>query len=108
VALPTNPLKGIGAVWDLARKVHNLLDAQDKASKAIAALDDEVQALKVEIERLKVREEVVIARAQAAASVAASGAAMQSMVDTARRIGSLEAQLSMGRSLPPPEPQDRG
>jgi phage shock protein A len=106
-ALPKAPLKWIGTVWDLARKVHNLLEAQEKASTAIAALDDEVQALKVEIARLKAREEVLIARAEAASAVAASGVAVQSMADLARRIGTLEARQTPGQSLPPPNSQDR-
>ena len=100
-------LKWLGTLWDLARKVHGLLEAQEKASKAIAGLHDDIQALKVEIERLKAREEVLIARAEAAASVAASGVAMQSMAEVARRVGGLEARQSPpGQVLPPPNSQD--
>lgn len=105
MALPAIPvaagLRWLGTLWDLARKVHGLLEAQEKSSKAIAALHEDVQALKLEIERLKVREEVVIARAEAAASAAAGSVAMHSTADLARRIGHLEARTSPGRKLPP-------
>ena len=96
-------LKWLGTLWDLARKVHGLLEAQEKASKATAAIDEEIQALRLEIERLKVREEVLIARAEAAASVAASGVAVQSMADLARRVGGLETRVMPGRRLSPPD-----
>lgn len=109
MALPAIPLKWIGTVWDLARKVQDLLEAQDKASKAIAEVDDDVQrvkaslreevhALKLEIERLKVREEVLIAEAKAAAAVAAGAVAAQSTADTMRRIGVLEGRLLSSRT----------
>ncbi len=105
-ALSGVPLKWLGTLWDLARKVHGLLEAQEKASKAIAALDDDVQSLKLEVERLKVREEVLIARAEAAAAVAAGTAAVQPVADLARRIGALEVRLPAGCGLPPPDQQD--
>ena len=77
MALPdiSVPLKWLGTLRDFARKVHALLEAQEKASRTIAALDDDVRALRLEVERLKVREEVLIARAEAAVSVAAAAAA---------------------------------
>ena len=98
--------KWLGTLWDLAHKVHGLLESQEKASKAIAALNDDIQALKLEIERLKAREELLIARAEAAAAVAASTVAGQSMADLARRIGGLEERASTRRRLPSPLAQD--
>lgn len=56
----------------------------------------------MELERLKAREEVLIARAGAAASVAAGTVAAHSVADTARRIGSIEAQIADTRRLLPP------
>lgn len=88
-----------GTLWDLARKVHGLLEAQEKAAKAIAALDEDNQALKLELERLKGREELLIARAEAAASGAATVVVSNTVADAARRIGALEERAS--RLLPP-------
>lgn len=114
MALPTIPFRWVGTVWDLAHKVHGLLEAQNKASKAIEAVDNdvqrieaslraEIQRLELEIERLKAREEVLIARAEAAAAVAAGAVAARSVADTARRIGSLEERVPPSRNLPSPE-----
>ena len=109
MALPTIRLKWMGTVWSLACKVHEPLEAQDKASKAIAQVDDDVQQvkaslreevhrLKPKIERLKAREEVPIAEAKAAAAVAAGAVAAQSVADTTRRIGVLEGRLLSSRT----------
>ena len=96
-------LKWLSTLWDLARKVHGLLEAQEKSSKAIAALHDDIQALKLEIERLKVREEIVFVRAEAAASTAATSVVLHSMADLARRIGHLEVQMLSKQTLPRPD-----
>lgn len=93
-------LSWAGALWDLARKVHGLLEAQEKTARATAALDEDIQALKIGVERLKGREEVLIARAEAAASGAATVVASNTAADTARRIGALEERA---RRLLPPE-----
>lgn len=82
--------------------MHGLLEAQEKATKAISDLKGDMLQLKVEIERLKAREEVLIARAEAAAATAAGAVAVRAMADTYLRLGTLEAQLSNGRRLPPP------
>lgn len=88
-------LGGLG----LVARVQALLDSHEKMSRAVAALQDQVQAQRLEIERLKAREEVLIARAEAAAAVAAGTVAMQATSDIARRLGGVETQL---RALPPP------
>lgn len=93
-------LSWAGTLWDLARKVHGLLEAQEKAAKTLAAMDDDIQAMKLEIARLQAREEVLIARAEAAASGAATVMVANVMTDTARRVGALEER---SRRLPPPE-----
>jgi regulator of replication initiation timing len=89
-----------GTLWNLARKVQGLLEAQEKAAKAIAALDEDNQALRLELERLKGREELLIARAEAAASGAATIVVSNTVADAARRIGALEERA---RRLLPPE-----
>lgn len=89
-----------GSLWDLARKVHGLLEAQEKAATVIAAMDDDIQALKREVARLRAREEMLIARAEAAASGAATVVVANSIAETARRVGALEER---SRRLPSPE-----
>ena len=89
----------LGRLWDLARQVHGLVEAQEKTSSAIAALDKDIQHMKLEIERLKVREEVSVARAEAAASGAATVVVSTTVAEAARRIGALEERV---RALPPP------
>jgi hypothetical protein len=100
------PLEWVRKLLGLARQVDGVLQAQDKASRAIARLQDEIQALKLEVERLKAREELLIEQARSAAATAAANVAMQSIADLARRIGSLEARQPVHRPLPPPsEPE---
>lgn len=91
----------VGKLWDLARKVQSLLEAQEKTSNAIAALDRDIQRLKLEVERLKAREDVLIARAGAAASGAATVVVSGTIADATRRIGALEERA---RGLLPPGP----
>jgi hypothetical protein len=77
-------LRWVGRFWKLAQKVQSLLESQEKTAKAIAALDEDLRSLKLEVERLKAREEVVVARAEAAASGAAMVVVSNTVADTAR------------------------
>jgi uncharacterized small protein (DUF1192 family) len=70
------PLRWVGTILTLAHKVQALLESHEKTTITISRLNDEIRMLKVEIERLKAREEVVVARAEAAASTAAGSVAM--------------------------------
>jgi len=95
------PVRWVENLLSLTRKVHALLESHERTTRAIEKLHDEIGAVKVEMERLKVREEVVIARAEAAAQTAASAVAIHNTADLARRLGGIEAQVNR---LPPPHP----
>ena len=92
-------LRWVGRFWRLAQKVQSLLESQEKTAKAIAALDEDLRSLKLEVERLKAREEVVAARAEAAASGTAMVVVSNTVANTARRLGALEERA---RTLLPP------
>ncbi|WP_158745514.1 hypothetical protein [Acidisphaera sp. L21] len=80
-------------LWRLARKVEGLFDNQAKQGEALAALQRETSALSDRLTRLEAREEIVVTKAEAAASTAAMGATNVVMSDLARRIGGLEAHV---------------
>ena len=92
-------MRWVATILGLADKVRALLESQEKAAKAISKLHDDIQALRLEVERLKAREEILIARAEAAAQTAASAVAVHNTADLARRLGGLEMQVNR---LPPP------
>jgi hypothetical protein len=81
--------------FETAETVRELLQLQAKTNAALAKQDVEIAALRIEIERLKAREEVIIAKAEAAAM--AGG--MIGSNDLARRVGHLEARLESERRL---------
>ncbi|NGM24062.1 hypothetical protein G3576_28915 [Roseomonas stagni] len=93
-----NPVSWINA----SAKFKELLDLTEKTTKALTRLHEEVQALRLDVERLKAREELVITKAEAAASAASTRIASE----LARELGRMEAQLhALGAhrpSLPPP------
>jgi hypothetical protein len=86
----------IGDLWSLVKKVDRLLDLEEKQSKAIAGLQDQVNDLNARVTRLETREEIVVVEAKGAAGVAAMGA----MSDISRRVGALEerARIAPSRS----------
>jgi hypothetical protein len=90
----------ISTLITLTDKVRGLLDSQQKTSAAITRMSEDIASLRLEVERLKAREEVLIARAEAAAQSAASAVAVHNTAELARRIGGLEA-----RALSPPGDQ---
>jgi hypothetical protein len=81
--------------FETAETVKTLLQLQATTNAALAKQDEEISALRLEIERLKAREEVIIARAEAAAM--AGG--MTGSNDLARRVGHLEARLDSKRRV---------
>jgi hypothetical protein len=82
-------------LWRIARRVESLFDTQAKQSEALADLQTQMIGLADRVTRLEAREEIVIAEAKGAASVAAMGAATAAMADLARRIGGLEERGRM-------------
>ena len=121
------PVRWIGSLLDLAVKVRGLMETQDRHGKAIikfsedlqalradadaraeqarvlARLTEEVQAIRLDLERLRVREEVLIARAEQAASAAAGAAMTLAVSDLSRRLGVIEGRLPRltGPDTPP-------
>ena len=87
-------MTSIGDAWAIIKKVDRLLDLEEKQSKAIAGLQDQLDALTDRVTRLEAREDIVVAEAKGAAGVAAAGA----MAELARRIGVLEGSRA---SRPP-------
>lgn len=81
----------------LVRNVDRLLNAEAKHGKAIEKLEGEVSALKERVTRLEAREDVIMAKAGAAASTAATQVAIASVSDISRRIGVLEARRGQRR-----------
>jgi hypothetical protein len=77
-------------LWRLARKVESLFETQAAQSRIFAAQEKQIADLADRLTRLEAREEIVVAEAKAAASVAAIGAATSAMADIARRVGGLE------------------
>ena len=76
--------------WAVAKKLDRLLELEERQGKAIASLQDQIDTLAQRMIRIESREEIVVAKAEAAAGMAAMGAATLSMADLARRIGGLE------------------
>jgi hypothetical protein len=93
------PLRWAATLMNVAHKVQALLEAQEKTARAIAKLNEELQAVRLDIERLKTREDVLIAQAEKAAAGAASTVMTHAVSDLSRRLGVIEGQLPR---LPPP------
>ncbi len=72
------------------RAVDQLLALDEKYRKAFEKITADIDGLKDRVMRLETREEVVIEKARAAASTAATQVAIASVADIARRIGRLE------------------
>ncbi|TCZ56314.1 hypothetical protein [Roseicella aquatilis] len=89
----------------ILRKIDSLGQLEEKHGEAIRRLSAELEGLKDRVARLELRDEVLIARAEGAASTATVMAASSSLSDLARRIGTLE-ERSRTRALPPPDKQD--
>jgi len=92
---------GVGQLLTALRSLDRLLTLETKHGAAIERLAGEIDKLKDRVTRLETREEVVITEAKAAAGVAASGVAMHSVADLARRIGTLEERSAQQRLGPP-------
>jgi hypothetical protein len=76
-------------LWNLEKSLRAIIEAQAK----------EIEALKDRVTKLEAREEILIARTQAASAAAATA----STNDLARRIGALEERTRSQGRLPPPE-----
>lgn len=100
--------KWVKTIYDLAKKVNDLLEAHQKSTAAIKKLSDDLQEVRIDIERLKAREEIIGAKAGEAAARAATAGTN----DLSRRLGQIEGLLggirpqevvwSPPKALPPP------
>ena len=84
-------------IWPLARRIENIFQDVAKLVHGLAALRDELQQLERRVTALEGREELLIERTRSAATVAASSAVTQHLVDMSRRIGALEAGQGGGQ-----------
>ncbi len=75
-------------------RVLGILDKLETHAKLIKAQAAQIEALRDAVHALQSREEVLLAKAEAAATLAASTA----VADLARRIGHLEAELERRRT----------
>lgn len=87
-------MPSVSDLWALLKKVDRLLELEEKQAKAIAGLQDQINDLTTRVTKLETRDEVLIARAEAAAGMAAMGAATASMSDISRRVGALEERTA--------------
>ena len=87
----------LGGIWQLARRIENIFQDVAKLVHGLAALRDELQQLERRVTALEGREELLIERTRSAATVAASSAVTQHLVDMSRRIGALEAGQGGGQ-----------
>ena len=81
---------------DLAKPIRNvdrLLTAEAKHGQAIEKLAAETSTLKERVTRLGAREDIIMAEARSAASVAATQVAIASISDISRRMGRLEVSV---------------
>ncbi len=79
-------MPSLGDLWGLIKKVDRLLELEEKQGKASVAMQEQLDALVERVNRVEAREEIVVAKAQAAAGMAA----MASLSDLSRRLGGLE------------------
>jgi transcription elongation GreA/GreB family factor len=86
------------------RKIDSLVQLDEKHGEAIRRLTEEIALLKDRVTSLETRDEVLIARAEGAASTAAALAASTAISDLARRIGAMEERDRNRTLLPPPTP----
>lgn len=87
----------LGGIWQLARRIENIFQDVAKLVHGLAALRDELQQLERRVTALEGREELLIERTRSAATVAASSAVTQHLMDMSRRIGALEAGQGGGQ-----------
>jgi hypothetical protein len=83
----------------LARRAEDLFTDVAEIVQGLAAVRDELCHLERRVSSLEGREELLVEKAKGAASGAASAVVMQSVADTARRIGALEAGKATPRRL---------
>jgi phage shock protein A len=81
----------LGSIWQVARRVEEIFQDVAKLVQGLAVVRDELRDLERRIAALENREELLIEKTKTAASVAASSAVTQHLVDMSRRIGALEA-----------------
>ena len=90
-------LRDIGLLWQLARRIENVFDGVQNATRGLEKLRDDLRELEKRVAKLEGGEELLIERARSSAAIAASGAVIQHLVEMSRRIGALE-ERSSGRN----------
>jgi hypothetical protein len=89
-------LRDIGLLWQLARRIENVLDGVQNATRGLEKRRDDLRDLEKRVAKLEGREELLIEKACSASAVAASGVVTQHLVEMSRRIVALE-ERSGGR-----------
>ncbi len=92
-------LRDLGIVWRLARRIEDLFERVDNATRSIQALRESFGEIEKRVAALEAREDLVIEKTKAAAAVAASNAVTHHLIDMSRRIGALEAGQGAQRRL---------
>lgn len=85
---------GSKGLFQLFLRIAGILDKLEGQGKLIKAQAEQIQALRDAVHTAQSREDVLLAKAEAAATVAAASA----VTDLARRIGHLEAEITRLRS----------
>ena len=84
-------LSVLTGIWQLTRRIDSIFQDVAQLVQGLSAVRDELKQLERRVAALEVREELLIEKTRTAASVAASSAVTQHLVDMSRRIGALEA-----------------
>jgi hypothetical protein len=92
-------LPSIGLIWQLARRIEDVFEKVDNATRGLTKLRDDLIDLEKRVTALENREELLIEKTRTAAAVAASGAVTNHLVDLARRVGGLEAGQATQKRL---------
>jgi hypothetical protein len=66
-------LRDIGLLWQLARRIENVFDGVQNATRGLEKLRDDLRELEKRVAKLEGGEELLIERARSSAAVAASG-----------------------------------
>ena len=90
-------LRDIGLFWQLARRIENVFEGVENATRGLEKIRDQLRELEKRVAKLEGGEELLIEKARSASALAASSAVTQHLVEMSRRIGALE-ERSIGRN----------
>jgi phage shock protein A len=76
-------LPSTGLIWQLARRIEDVFEKVDNATRGLAKLRDELVELEKRVAALENREELLVEKTRTAAAMAASAAVNHHLVDLA-------------------------